>query len=136
MVAHYYRDPGTGQFVVIPGPAVPPNQIVVQAAEPTDPNVKIWIDTDDDSGQTQGLPIGAVIAYAGIVLPPGWHLCDGSAHGSAALLSILGGANTPDLRDKFVVGTGSTHSRLTTGTFAATGTTKSYYALTYIIKKA
>lgn len=40
-----------------------------------------------------GMPIGAVIAYAGDIdsIPPGWHICDGTE-------------GTPDLRGRFVLG--------------------------------
>ena len=52
------------------------------------------------------VPIGSVIAYGGGVAPDGWHLCDGSAHGSAALQAVIGSANAPDLRGRFIVGAG------------------------------
>lgn len=42
------------------------------------------------------ISVGVITSYSGGVgnIPPGWHLCDGSA-------------GTPDLRDKFIVGAGS-----------------------------
>lgn len=45
------------------------------------------------------IPVGGIIMWSGSVLsiPTNWHLCDGT----------LG---TPDLRDKFVVGAGSTYA--------------------------
>lgn len=52
------------------------------------------------------LPTGAIIAYGGQTNPPGWALCDGSPHGSPALLSLLGSANSPDLRGRFVLAAG------------------------------
>lgn len=62
------------------------------------------------------LPIGSIIMYGGTTAPTGWHLCNGTAHGSTALQTALGGSTTtPDLRDKFVVGVGSTYSRGDTG---------------------
>lgn len=60
-------------------------------------------------------PIGAVIMFGGTVAPSGWHLCDGSAHGSSALQAVIGSANTPDLRDRFVVGAGSSYAVGNTG---------------------
>jgi microcystin-dependent protein len=61
---------------------------------------------------TYASPIGSIIAFAGAAAPAGWHLCDGTAHGSASLRAVLvaGGSaapdNTPDLRSRFVVGAG------------------------------
>lgn len=41
-------------------------------------------------------------------LPPGWYICDGSAHGNTRLTAAIG-PNTPDLRAKFIIGaTGET----------------------------
>lgn len=60
-------------------------------------------------------PIGAIIAYGGTSAPTGWHLCDGTAHGSTALQAVLGSANVPDLRDRFLVGAGSSYARGATG---------------------
>jgi microcystin-dependent protein len=61
------------------------------------------------------LPIGAIIAYGGTTVPTGWHLCDGSTHGSAALQSVLGSTATPDLRGRFIVAAGdSTHGDVPT----------------------
>lgn len=60
----------------------------------------------------QSSPIGTIVAYAGATAPTGWHLCDGSAHGSAALQAVLtlgGHASptlTPNLRDRFILGDG------------------------------
>jgi microcystin-dependent protein len=65
------------------------------------------------------LPVGAVIAYAGPSAPAGWALCNGAAlsrTGYAALFAVLGTVhgdgngsttfNVPDLRGRFVVGSG------------------------------
>lgn len=56
---------------------------------------------------TYASPIGSIIAFGGEVAPAGWHLCDGTAHGSAALQTVIGSANTPDLRGKFIAGAGA-----------------------------
>lgn len=53
------------------------------------------------------IPIGSIIMYGNSAPPAGWHLCDGSAHGSSALQAAIGSANTPDLRSRFIVGAGS-----------------------------
>lgn len=60
-------------------------------------------------------PVGTIVAYAGTSAPTGWHLCNGTAHGSAALTLVLGSANAPDLRDRFIVGTGTTYARSSVG---------------------
>lgn len=51
-----------------------------------------------------GMPIGAVIAYAGDIdsIPPGWHICDGTE-------------GTPDLRGRFVLGQSSRYRYGTSG---------------------
>lgn len=61
------------------------------------------------------MPVGAIVAFGGSVAPAGWHLCDGSAHGSSALQSVIGSANTPDLRSRFIVGAGSAYANGATG---------------------
>jgi microcystin-dependent protein len=52
------------------------------------------------------MPLGVILPYGGTTAPTGWHLCDGSAHGSSALQTLIGSANAPDLRGKFIVGVG------------------------------
>ncbi len=51
-----------------------------------------------------GVPSGCIVLWSGSVasIPSGWYLCNGSN-------------GTPDLRDKFVVGAGSTYSVAATG---------------------
>lgn len=49
------------------------------------------------------VPIGTIVAYGGTSAPSGWHLCDGSTHGSGALQTVLGSTRTPDLRGQFIV---------------------------------
>lgn len=61
------------------------------------------------------VPVGAVLAYAGSVLPANWLLCDGSVidAGAYPLLKALM-PNTPDLRGAFIMG-GSTAVPATRG---------------------
>ena len=61
----------------------------------------IWYDTDGDvPGGT--MPSGSIIMYNGDVAPSGWAICNGQN-------------GTPDLRDKFIVSTGSSYNRGDTG---------------------
>lgn len=61
------------------------------------------------------MPLGAIIAYGAGTAPSGWHLCDGTAHGSTALQGLIGSPNAPDLRDRFIAGAGSTYAIGATG---------------------
>lgn len=49
--------------------------------------------------QANGVPIGGIIMWGGLIvdIPSGWQLCDGTN-------------GTPNLRDRFVVGAGSTYA--------------------------
>ena len=51
---------------------------------------------------TGGVPTGTIVMYNGDSAPSGWALCNGSN-------------GTPDLRDKFIVSTGSSYNRGDTG---------------------
>lgn len=63
-------------------------------------------DADMLDGQhaAQLAPAGIIVMWSGSIasVPAGWHLCDGSS-------------GTPDLRDRFVVGAGSTYAVANTG---------------------
>ncbi|MBA7685416.1 hypothetical protein ES703_93840 [subsurface metagenome] len=50
------------------------------------------------------LPIGIIVIWHGPIadIPPGWSLCDGTN-------------GTPDLRDRFIIGAGSTYNPDDTG---------------------
>lgn len=61
------------------------------------------------------IPYGICVPYNGNVAPAGWHLCDGTAHGSSRLAALSGSANAPDLRNRFVVGAGDNYNRGNTG---------------------
>ncbi|MCK5283789.1 MAG: hypothetical protein KAK00_10395 [Nanoarchaeota archaeon] len=52
----------------------------------------------------QGIPSGVIVMWSGSVasIPAGWHLCDGAA-------------GTPNLRNRFIVGAGSSYGVDATG---------------------
>ncbi|MGV3508136.1 MAG: phage tail protein [Sphingobacteriaceae bacterium] len=55
------------------------------------------------------MPVGSIIAYGGSTVPEGWLLCDGQAMAGDQKYNDLRqviGNNTPDLRSRFIVGTG------------------------------
>lgn len=52
------------------------------------------------------IPIGGIIMWSGNTPLTGWHLCDGGTYF---------GVQTPDLRDKFIVGSGSAYALKATG---------------------
>jgi microcystin-dependent protein len=58
-----------------------------------------------------GVPTGTIMAYVGTTAPAGWLLCDGAAIPDnvyhAKLRTLLGSANSPDLRGMFLRGAGS-----------------------------
>jgi len=67
---------------------------------------------------------GIIVIWGGAIvdIPAGWGLCDGSN-------------GKPDLRDRFVIGAGSTYNPdATAPTNVAADAGIAYYALCYIIK--
>jgi microcystin-dependent protein len=80
---------------------------VADPVDPTDAASKQYVDART--------PVGAIIAYGGSTAPAGWHLCDGTAHGSPALQTVLGSANAPDLRNRFIVAAGTTYPSKSSG---------------------
>ena len=79
----------------------------------------IWYDTststDDNSGNV--FVTGMIMMFSGTVAPTGWVLCDNSAAAQAA--------NAPDLRDRFIVGTGNSYNLNATGGSASVALTLS-----------
>ena len=57
--------------------------------------------TKDDLG-TSSIPTGLICMWSGATVPTGWNLCDGTN-------------GTPDLRDRFIVGSGSSYAIGATG---------------------
>ena len=55
------------------------------------------------------------MAYGGSSAPSGWQICNGGTASTSALQTVLGQSNVPDLRDRFIVGAGSSYSSKDTG---------------------
>jgi len=75
----------------------------VQNTEPTGNTIcdgDIWYDTSPSS--SGGFVTGMIMMFSGTTAPSGWVLCDNSAEAQAA--------NAPDLRDRFIVGTGNSYN--------------------------
>ena len=63
-------------------------------------------------------PAGTIVAYSGSTAPSGWLLCNGGTFSSSQypkLYEVLGSTTLPDLRDRFIVGGGSTYTLKATG---------------------
>ena len=59
-----------------------------------------WVEVAENSGG--GFVTGMIMMFSGTTAPSGWVLCDNSAEAQAA--------NAPDLRDRFIVGTGNSYN--------------------------
>ena len=80
---------------------------VVISGSPADDQVLAWDNSSSKwTNQTPGggIPAGGIIMWSGSVanIPSGWYLCNGSY-------------GTPDLRDRFVIGAGSSYNPGATG---------------------
>jgi microcystin-dependent protein len=86
------------------------------------------IDTTMKDNANRICPTGSIIMYGAATAPTGWLLCDGSAVSRttyADLFAIIGTTfgvgngsttfNLPDLRDRFVVGAGTSYNNNDTG---------------------
>jgi hypothetical protein len=91
---------GTGSVVYSASPAL--------TGVPTAPTANVGTSTNQIAttafALANGIPSGAIVLWSGSVasIPSGWLLCNGSS-------------GTPDLRDRFVVGAGSTYAVAATG---------------------
>jgi hypothetical protein len=94
------------------------DDVDVHHAKYTDAEAQAVADTQiathatDSDAHHDPIPTGVIVMWGGAVLdiPTGWALCDGQD-------------SRPDLRDRFVVGAGSTHNPTDTGGQAATAHT-------------
>ena len=74
--------------------------------------------------QPSSVPVGTIVAYAGVNVPDEWLVCDGTPYRKAdypALAAMLGATGTggefmvPDLRGRFLMGASDTHPPASTG---------------------
>ena len=75
---------------------------VTISGSPTSGQVITWSGSAWTNGAAPGVPVGTICMYSGTSAPAGWALCDG-------------GGGRPDLRNKFVVGAGSSYNSGSTG---------------------
>ena len=75
----------------------------------------------------EGVPFGAIIMWWGLPtnVPTGWKLCDGTA-------TLVNGQNweTPDLRDRFIVGAGGVYSAGSVGGYTDATLVQHTHAIT------
>jgi hypothetical protein len=76
------------------------------------PNVKIAGTIDAGGGTT---PVGSIIMWSELTLPSGWIVCNGQSTAGYPLLAGTVGANVPDLRNRFIIGAGSSYAAKSTG---------------------
>ena len=113
-----------------PGPAGPPGPSVTGPPGPAGP--------PGPTGSGSAEAIGAIIAWSGSTsnIPSEYQLCNGFTPVTTALQLIVGvGNGVPDLRDRFIVGTGPNYPNKQWGNAFTGGTgSPAYYSLCYIIK--
>jgi hypothetical protein len=105
-----WHDQFTMKLVISPV-AAEPDRVTVQYDGPDpllltawDKQWEPWAAITSFSGWPTTFKYGMIILWHGSVvsIPTGWHLCDGTV-------------GTPDLRNKFIVGAGSTYNPAATG---------------------
>jgi hypothetical protein len=94
---------GTGSVVFSAGPTLTGTPAAPTAANGTN-TTQVATTAFVTAAVANGFPSGAIVLWSGSVasIPSGWLLCNGSS-------------GTPDLRDRFVVGAGSTYAVGATG---------------------
>ena len=90
------------ETVYIPGTLGVTGVITNTATQPasTDSSTKVpttaWVQSAITSTVNGTIPINGIIMWSGVSIPTNWALCDGTS-------------GTPDLRDRFIVGSGSSY---------------------------
>lgn len=79
---------------------------------------------DPPSPSLQSVPVGTIVAHAGVNVPDGWLVCDGTAYWKTdypALAAVLGAVGAgrefvvPDLRGRFLMGASDAHPLASVG---------------------
>jgi hypothetical protein len=94
----------TGGNLSVSGTSVLSGVVTAPTAANGTNNTQVATTAFVQNSLTTVIPSGVIVMWSGSVasIPAGWLLCDG-------------GNSTPDLRDRFVVGAGSTYNPATTG---------------------
>lgn len=89
-------------------------RLLKAALKSTFPNITGAVTATQDQLNTGLVPTGCIIMWSGATtaIPTGWTLCDG---GTYAKLDGSGNVSVPNLRDRFIVGAGSTYAVGATG---------------------
>ena len=113
----------TGLGEILNKPTLPSNLSDLANVSSTAPNNNevlkwngsAWAPAADGGGASSADPIGTITIWSGSAsnIPTGYQLCDGSASATTELQAIR--TNVPDLRDRFVIGSGSTYGENDTG---------------------
>jgi len=100
---YVFFDPATQDFHIDTDNSRPTNAVRIATVTTAGSDITNPTSLDTREGQV-GLPVGIITIWSGSTasIPFGWQLCNGTN-------------GTPDLRDKFVVGAGSTYSVGDTG---------------------
>ena len=69
-----------------------------------------WVQVSDGADGSSSVPSGSIVMYNSASAPNGWVLCDNSTAAQQA--------GAPDLRDRFIIGTGYSYSVGDTGGYA------------------
>ena len=85
-------------YIAANGAATVLSGTVGSASKPIYLNNGVFTETSGGSG----VPAGTIVMWSGTTIPDGWALCNGSN-------------GTPDLRDRFIVGAGSSYALKATG---------------------
>ena len=86
-------------------------RLIKSTIKTTFPNIKGAV-TASHENLNNGTPVGLIAMWSGGTVPAGWALCNGQ---TVAKADGTGNITTPDLRDRFIVGTGGAYTVGNTG---------------------
>ena len=97
-------------------------RLIKSVVKNTFPNITGPVTTTDVQLSGSLVPVGGIIFFAGTTAPAGWGLCNGTTY---AKLDGSGNIVSPNLVDRFIVGSGNLYALGNTG-----GSTTNVHALT------